>query len=498
MSSLKYTPVSQISNIISSVRQTFRSGKTQPYEWREHQLRQLYRLVTEKEKELNDAVYKDLRKPSFEACLTETGFVQAEVAHTLQHLHEWMKPEKPSVPLVNALDNCYIQRQPYGVVFIIGAWNYPIQLVLIPLIGAIAAGNASILKPSELSPHTAEALTRLLPQYLDKDAIQVINGAVEETSAALKERFDYIFYTGSTMVGRIIMSAAAKYLTPVTLELGGKCPVVIDKDIDVTSTAQRIAWGKFFNSGQSCVAPDYLLCHKAVVKDVVQKIGETIRKFYGEDPQKSPDFGRIVNANHFGRIQKLLDGSKVAYGGKYDAQDLYISPTVLIDVTADSPIMSSEIFGPVLPVIAVEDIDEAIRFINERERPLALYAFSNKQKVIDQVFGNTHSGGAVANDVMMHLSVPELPFGGIGESGVGAYHGRNSFLTFSHSKAVMIKPMGLEFVNTLRYAPYSVRNMNVLKKILFPSGLPSKSPLGRIALFVSAFAFAAAYYYGRH
>ncbi|XP_069767057.1 multidrug and toxin extrusion protein 1-like isoform X2 [Narcine bancroftii] len=381
--------------------------------------------------------------------------ILGEIALAVNKLPEWTAPESVKKNMMTLMDTVYIHREPLGVVLIIGAWNYPLAIVLQPLVGAIAAGNAAVLKPSEVSGNTAQLLADILPQYLDKDLYPVVTGGPQEASELLKHPFDHILYTGSTVVGRVVMEAAAKHLTPVTLELGGKSPCYVDTDCDLAVACRRIVWGRYTNCGQTCIAPDYILCDKSIQDELVKKMSSTITEFYGSDPQKSPDYGRIVNQRHFRRIMSLLEGVNVAYGGENDEGDLYIAPTIVTDVDPDSKIMQEEIFGPLLPLVTVSSVDEAIAFINKREKPLALYLFSHNKKLVKKMIGETSSGGVTANDCLIHYSIPALPFGGVGKSGFGAYHGRFSFETFSHRRACVLKSLGMEKVNSIRYAPAS-------------------------------------------
>ncbi|XP_018883134.4 aldehyde dehydrogenase, dimeric NADP-preferring isoform X1 [Gorilla gorilla gorilla] len=316
-----------------------------------------------------------------------------------------------------------------------------------------SAGNAVVLKPSELSENMASLLATIIPQYLDKDLYPVINGGVPETTELLKERFDHILYTGSTGVGKIIMTAAAKHLTPVTLELGGKSPCYVDKNCDLDVACRRIAWGKFMNSGQTCVAPDYILCDPSIQNQIVEKLKKSLKEFYGEDAKKSRDYGRIISARHFQRVMGLIEGQKVAYGGTGDAATRYIAPTILTDVDPQSPVMQEEIFGPVLPIVCVRSLEEAIQFINQREKPLALYIFSSNDKVIKKMIAETSSGGVAANDVIVHITLHSLPFGGVGNSGMGSYHGKKSFETFSHRRSCLVRPLMNDEGLKVRYPP---------------------------------------------
>ncbi|HYL51007.1 MAG TPA: aldehyde dehydrogenase family protein, partial [Acidimicrobiia bacterium] len=347
---------------------------------------------------------------------------------------------------------------------IIGPWNYPVQLVLAPLIGAIAAGNCAVLKPSEVAPHASRTLARILPEYLDPDAVAVVEGAVPETTALLAERFDHVFYTGNGAVGRIVMEAAAKHLTPVTLELGGKSPAIVDRHADVAVAARRIAWGKYVNAGQTCVAPDYVLVDAQLEDALLDRLRESVHQFYGADPRRSPDYARIVNDRHFERLQRLARDGEIVYGGEHDAASRYFAPTALRNVPVGASVMQEEIFGPILPVIPVADVTAAIDFVNEREKPLALYLFSESQAVQERVVEETTSGGVALNATMMHLAVAELPFGGVGPSGIGAYHGRAGFDTFSHKKSVLAKPTRID--PPIAYPPYTRLKEALIRRFL--------------------------------
>ncbi|KAL0597308.1 Aldehyde dehydrogenase family 3 member A2 [Plecturocebus cupreus] len=438
---------------VQRVRQAFLSGRSRPVRFRLQQLEALRRMVQEREKDILAAIAADLCKSEFNAYSQEVIAVLGEIDFMLENLPEWVTAKPVKKNLLTMLDEAYLQPQPLGVVLIIGAWNYPFILTIQPLIGAIAAGNAVIIKPSELSENTATILAKLLPQYLDQDLYIVINGGVEETTELLKQRFDHIFYTGNTAVGKIVMKAAAKHLTPVTLELGGKSPCYIDKDCDLDIVCRRITWGKYMNCGQTCIAPDYILCEASLQNQIVQKIKET--EFYGENVKESPDYERIINRHHFKRILSLLEGQKIAFGGETDEATRYIAPTVLTDVDPKTKVMQEEIFGPVLPIVPVKNVDEAINFINEREKPLALYVFSHNHKLIKRMIDETSSGGVTGNDVIMHFMLSSLPFGGVGSSGMGAYHGKHTFDTFSHQRPCLLKSLKREGANKLRYPPNS-------------------------------------------
>ncbi|KAM4843431.1 aldehyde dehydrogenase, dimeric NADP-preferring [Thomomys bottae] len=371
----------------------------------------------------------------------------------IKKLPEWAADKPVEKTRQTHQDETYIHSEPLGVVLIIGTWNYPFNLTIQPMVGAIAAGNAVVLKPSEVSENMANLLATIIPQYLDKDLYLVITGSIPETTEVLAQRFDHILYTGSPGVGKIVMAAAAKHLTPVTLELGGKSPCYVDKDCDLEVACRRIAWGKFMNSGQTCVAPDYILCDPSIQNQIVEKLKKSLREFYGENAKQSHDYGRIINDQHFQRVISLIEGQKVAHGGTWDAASRYIAPTILMDVDPQSPVMQEEIFGPVMPIVCVRSLEEAIQFINQREKPLALYVFSNNDKVIKKMIAETSSGGVTANDVIVHITVNSLPFGGVGNSGMGAYHGKKSFETFSHCRSCLVRSLRNDEVHRARYPP---------------------------------------------
>ncbi len=449
---------------VEKLRQTFRSKRTRSYEWRVSQLKALRKFLVEKEKEINEALWKDLRKGDFESAITEQGVVMSEIDYTLSRLADWMRPESASTPIIDQPGHCLIHPEPLGVALIIGAWNYPINLLLAPLVGALAAGNASVLKPSEMAVATSAMLARYIPDYMDKDAVVVMEGGVPETEEILSIQFDYIFFTGSGKVGKIVMGKAAAHLTPVTLELGGKSPAIILADTNLEVAAHRVAWGKFMNGGQTCIAPDYVLVEKSIEAAFIEKLTTAIQSFYGPDPQKSPDYCRIVNDANFRRLSAFLSNGETVCGGKTDASERYIAPTILKNVTGEMPIMQEEIFGPILPVITVENLDAAIQFINGRAKPLALYLFSKSGASHEKVVAETSSGGVCLNDVIMHMPVPSMPFGGVGSSGMGSYHGKHSFDTFTHYKSVMTKTTWPDI--PIRYAPYSPSKLKWVQRLL--------------------------------
>lgn len=424
------------------VTSTFDAGVTRPLDWRRAQLKGIATLLDHNGPEIEEAVHADLGKPGLEALIAEISSVQMEIKDALKNLNKWAKPQRVGLPAMVMPGKGDIVPEPLGTVLIIAPWNYPVNLLLAPLVGAVAAGNAVILKPSELAPHNSAVMAKLIPRYLDRRAIRLVEGAVEETTELLTYPWDHVFYTGNGTVGRIVMEAAAKNLTPVTLELGGKSPVYIDETADIDGVAAWLAWGKFLNAGQTCVAPDYLLASQEVADKLVPAIQEAVSRMYGADPQKSADYGRMVNDRHLQRVSGLLDSGEVAFGGSVDPDDRFISPTVLTGVSLDDPVMQEEIFGPVLPVVTVADRDEAIDIINQRDKPLALYVFTEDAEAQNAFTSRTSSGGLVFNAVILHLVAGGLPFGGVGASGMGAYHGEHGFRTFSHEKSVLKKSGG--------------------------------------------------------
>ncbi|XP_050299194.1 aldehyde dehydrogenase, dimeric NADP-preferring-like [Anthonomus grandis grandis] len=470
----KQTPT----QLVAKVRKSFNTGKTRAYDYRVGQLKALKSFLKDHSQGICDALHADLRKPQQESLVYEIDLLVQNINYILKHLKTWMKPEAPDKPLMNFFDSIQIYSDPFGVVLIMGAWNYPVVLTLQPLIGAIAAGNCCIIKPSDLSVHTSQLMYDLLPKYLDKDCYAVFLGGIPETTDLLKERFDYIFFTGSTQVGRIIYKAATNFLTPCTLELGGKSPTYIDSTANVEIATKRILWGKFINAGQTCVAPDYLLCTKEIQEQVISYADKFIKDFFGNNIKESKDYARILNERNFMRVCNLLKNQKIALGGNVDAQDLYISPTILIDVKPEDDIMQEEIFGPIFPIINVRDANEAIQFINKREKPLALYVFTKNKKIKDLFLTNTSSGGVCLNDTVMQLTVETLPFGGVGASGMGNYHGKKSFDTFVHKKSVLQRNYNIigEKLQELRYAPFTPKRMKMLRMALitFNRSIPFK------------------------
>lgn len=444
------------------LRNYFNTGVTRSLTYRQQQLSGIKRFLVECESEILTALKTDLGKPPAEAFAAEIGLLLTEVKLAQRHLFSWSKAKRVPTNLLAQPGKSYICPEPLGVVLIISPWNYPIQLALAPLIGAIAAGNCVVIKPSELAQATSHLLATKLTQYLDKLSVFVVEGGVAETTSLLSESFDHIFYTGNGTVGRIVMTAAAKNLTPVTLELGGKSPCIVDHDANLEVAARRIIWAKFSNAGQTCVAPDYVLVHEAIEQKLIECMQKVLFEFYGKNPESSPDYGRIVNEHHFQRLMKLLSGSgDVVTGGNGNEAERYFAPTLLRNVPANAPIMAEEIFGPILPILTVKNNDAAIAFINSHPKPLALYVFTENKQTYEHVIANTSSGSVSVNFPMMQLVVPSLPFGGVGASGMGAYHGKASFMTFSHYKSILIKKTWLDL--SIMYPPYSAGFMRLIR-----------------------------------
>ena len=433
-------------------RKHFAAGRTLSRNAREEALRALLHAFQTKEKLIIDALHADLHKSTVEAYFTEVGYVTAEIKHALRHLKKWMKPVASLSPLAVAPSRSYIHYQPLGLNLIIAPWNYPVQLAFAPVVGALAAGNVAIIKPSELAPASSAACAEIAREAFSEELVAVIQGGVETSQALLARRWDHIFFTGGTAVGRVVARAGAEHLSRVTLELGGKSPTIITASADLDVAARRIVWAKTINAGQTCVAPDYLLVDAAVHDGLVARMKAALRDFYGEDPRTSPDYGRIVNERHFQRLVDLIEPAKVAHGGEHDANERYIAPTLLTDVTMGDKVMADEIFGPILPMLRIASLDEAIETIAERPNPLALYLFTGDRDDEHKVVERVSFGGGCINNALVHLGDPDLPFGGVGESGMGAYHGRWSFETFSHRKAVMKTANFLD--PSIKYPPY--------------------------------------------
>lgn len=437
---------------VSNQRLFFNKHQTKKLSFRIEQLKLLQQAILDNEAAITKALNADLNKPELESYVTEIGSCLEEIKYALKHIRSWVKPKKVRTPLPYLPASSKVYSEPLGVVLIIGAWNYPLQLIISPLIGAIAAGNCAIIKPSEIAVNTSTLLAEIIPKYFDSSFISVVEGGKEVTQQLLEEKFDHIFFTGSTQVGKIIMSAAAKQLTPVTLELGGKSPCIVDGNTHLEYTARRIVWGKFLNAGQTCVAPDYLLVDRKIKKDLLEHLKQIIQEFYGTTPETSPDYARIINQHHFQRLCELLKTGEIVVGGDTNPSDYYIAPTVIDGVSPEEGVMQEEIFGPILPVIEYTNLSEAIAFVNAKPKPLALYFFSNNKQHQNQVLQETASGGACINDTIVQIAFPGLPFGGVGDSGIGRYHGKTSFETFSHQRSVLHKSFWVDL--KLRYAPY--------------------------------------------
>ena len=445
------------------LRDTFASGTTKSLQWRKAQLQALRQLLLDNEQAIYDALKQDLNKCEFESYVSEYEYVLKDIKLFVKNLKRWSQPRHVGTPLLAQPGSSRIIPEPYGVVLIMGAWNYPLQLVLSPMVVAIAAGNCVVLKPSELAGAASNLIAKLIPKYMDIEAIAVVEGGVAETTELLKQRFDHIMYTGSETVGKIVMRAASEHLTPVTLELGGKSPCIVDDATNLRITADRIVWAKFLNAGQTCIAPDYILVTPKQRPALVEALKASLIKQYGEEPLSSEDYGRIINERHFLRVSGYLNGqsNKLIYGGESDPAQRYIAPSLLLNPDLQSPVMTYEIFGPLLPIIEVASMASAIDFINQREKPLALYLFSNNQNMVDRVTTQTSAGTLCINDAVIFMINHHLPFGGVGQSGMGSYHGKWGFDTFSHLKPVMHR--SFLFDAPIRYAPFTAIKQRLLK-----------------------------------
>ncbi|MEK4228530.1 aldehyde dehydrogenase [Solibacillus sp. FSL H8-0538] len=454
-----------VEQMIAEQRSFYFSRATKNVEFRKQQLLKLKSVIKKYEAEVIQALHFDLRKSEFEAYSTEIGMVYDSIAYFIKNIDDWMKPEVIKTPIHFQPGKSFIVREPYGVVLIIGPFNYPFQLVIEPLIGAIISGNTAIVKPSESSVHTAAIVKTILEEAFNPNYVRVVEGEKEEVTALIHASFDYIFFTGSVAVGKIVARAAAERLTPVALELGGKSPTIVDQTANLEVAARRIAWGKFSNTGQTCVAPDYLLVHQKVYKEFVKALQTTIREFFGKDVQQSPDFGRIINVRQFDRLQKILDAEQanITIGGTTDRDDLYIAPTIIENVSWNSPVMEDELFGPVLPVMSYEELPVAIHQVRQLPKPLAAYFFSENDKAIDYFLQELPFGGGCINDVITHVGNTHLPFGGVGPSGVKAYHGKASFENFTHPKSILKRSSKL--ANNLLFPPYK-QKIKLVRTIL--------------------------------
>lgn len=450
-------------DIVCEQRAYFRSGATRSLAGRVRALERLARVIRTRQDEIGDALYADLKKAPFEAYETEVGIVLEEIKVALRNIHRWARPERKPTPIVHFPSTSRVYSEPYGTVLIMAPWNYPFQLTMDPLVGALVAGNTAVLKPSAYAPATAALMADIVAEVFDPDYVTVIQGGREANQDLLAEEFDLIFFTGSPAVGKVAMHAAAEHLTPVVLELGGKSPCIVDSTADIGLAAKRIAWGKFLNAGQTCVAPDYIYAHQDVAGSLVDELQCAIEELYGADPISSPDYPRIVNARHFDRLRGLLGSGTIACGGEADATSNQIAPTILVDVTWDDAVMQEEIFGPILPILTYQDLQDVVDELALRPKPLACYLFCRNRGVERTILEHVSFGGGCINDTIVHLSNPALPFGGVGASGMGHYHGRYSFETFSHQKAVIKKSNLVDI--PLRYPPFR-KHLGLLRKVL--------------------------------
>ncbi len=452
-----------INKLVMLQRQYYNTGKTRDISFRLEKLKRLKSVVLENEEKILLALKKDLNKSNFEGFMTEVGMFYSELDFAIKNIRKWGKTKRVKSSMVNFPSVSKIIPQPYGVTLIMSPWNYPFQLALIPLVWSVAAGNCVILKTSEYSVSTSGIVKEIIEKIFSKEYVAVVQGGQEESEKLLLERFDYIFFTGSTNVGKIVMKSASEYLTPTTLELGGKSPCIILKDADIDLTAKRLTWGKLINAGQTCVAPDYVLVHEDRKDELIEKIKYYIIKYFGYNPCNNEQFPKIINERHFNRIVSLIDIDKVVYGGDYNNEKLKIEPTIVNDVTWDDNIMKEEIFGPIFPILTYKDLDEVVQEIIQRPNPLALYIFTKNKKLENKILEMTPAGGCCINDTITHIATNYLPFGGVGESGMGSYHGKAGFDTFTHYKSVLKK---LKLDIPIRYAPYNDKLIKILKKIM--------------------------------
>ncbi|GIO28525.1 aldehyde dehydrogenase [Ornithinibacillus bavariensis] len=452
-----------IQALVQSQRDYFLSGETLDYRFRINQLRKLRSMLENYEKNIYRALKQDLNKSKYESFTTELGFLFNEIKHTEKHLKDWMEDESCDAPITHKGTKSFIRKEPYGVTLVISPWNYPLQLAIAPVIGAISAGNTVIIKPSEYSQSSSSLLAKMMRETFDPKYIAVVEGAKEVSEQLLQEKFDYIFFTGSTAVGKIIMREASKHLTPVTLELGGKSPAIIDRDANIELSAKRIVWGKFTNAGQTCVAPDFLYIHSKIKDKLLKEMKKQLKSLYKKNPLGNDDYVRIINENHFNRLLTYLENGTIVQGGNIDRNQLKIEPTIIDHITWNDPVMQEEIFGPILPVLSFEDLEEVIRTLKTMDKPLALYYFGEKEKNQEKVITKLSFGGGCINDTLYHLANPNLPFGGVGASGMGAYHGKYSFETFSHRKSILKQTT--KFDLPLRY-PGGKLAFSIIKKVM--------------------------------
>lgn len=461
--------MSDITSILEKQREYFNSGVTNSISFRKKQLKALQDSIKKYNSEITQALHEDLNKAPFEAYVTEISIVLEEISFTLKHLSSWAKPKKVKTPIAHFPSKSMKYFDPYGVTLIMAPWNYPFQLTLAPLVGSICGGNCTFLKPSNYSPATSAIITKIITETFPEEYVAVIEGGREANTSLLQQKFDYIFFTGGVTVGKLVMEAASNYLTPISLELGGKSPCIVDETANISLAAKRIMWGKYVNAGQTCVAPDYVLVHETVKEQLITEMKKWLVTFFGNDPVHNPDFPKIITEKHFQRLSALIDNSnatngKIVVGGNTNPETRHIAPTILDSPTPDSPVMADEIFGPILPILSVKNLDEVISFVRNRPKPLALYYFTTNKQNEERIINTLSYGGGCINDVLVHLATSYMPFGGVGNSGMGSYHGKQSFITFTHEKSVLKKANWLDI--NLRYAPYTKEKMNIINKIL--------------------------------
>jgi aldehyde dehydrogenase (NAD+) len=459
-----YMDAEEFAGILDEHKKYFATGLTGDVDFRIQQLTRLKQMIRRNEDVLIQALGLELHKSAYEAFTTEIGVLYTAIGYVIKNLKKWARPQKVKTPLMLFGTRSFIHAEPYGTVLIIAPFNYPVNLVFEPLIGAIAAGNCAVIKPSELTPGVSRIISLMIKETFDEAYIRVIEGGREVTSTLIHAPFDYIFFTGSVSVGKIIMAAAAQRLIPVTLELGGKNPCIVDETADIDIAARKIAWGKFANAGQICVAPDYIVAHKNVKSQLLDSLKKYLENFYGVDPKESNDFSRIINEAHTERIQQLIDRDKVIIGGDCDVKQRYIAPTILDRVQWTDRVMEDEIFGPILPVLEYENLDTVIAQIKSKQKPLALYMFTKNKEAGKKIIDSISYGGGCINDVLIHAGNPNLPFGGVGNSGIGSYHGKRSFETFSHLKSVLNRNINME--SDIMYPPYTDKKLGFIKKVI--------------------------------
>jgi aldehyde dehydrogenase (NAD+) len=453
----------EVTEAVTLQKNHYSSGKTKPLETRKAHLNKLAEVLRKNESKILKALHDDLNKSEREAYTTEIGILLEEINYTLKNLDSWAKPKKVKTAVTHIGSKGYRIPEPYGAALIIAPWNYPIQLAISPLIGALAAGNTAIVKPSELTPNTSRVLSEIFEASFDRELVYIMEGGIETNQLLLDQPFDYIFFTGSVPVGKIVMEAASKRLIPVTLELGGKSPCIVHEDADLSLAAKRIAFGKLANSGQTCIAPDYLFVHRSAEQKFIEEFKKAVHEFYGEEPLKSDQYGKIVNERHYNRLKSYLEDGEVMYGGGFDDQSLQIQPTLIRPQNHDVPVMIEEIFGPIFPVLTYDRVEEVKAFVTSRPKPLALYLFTANEDVEKDITQNLSYGGGCINDTLMHIATPHLPFGGVGESGIGSYHGESSFSTFSHYKSVLKQTNLFDF--SFKY-PNSKNGLKILRRLL--------------------------------